>query len=122
VLLRQLFVREPQGARQHDYHRVENLPSFVTAYTLPLLASITRGPMVIVFAGPMLIFKPKLLALQARGLEEYRTLATQYTQSFHHLRLQRDGTECAPFCGDWYLAHAFWALFCGRRSRPAHSR
>jgi len=37
----------------------------------------------IIFAGPMLIFTPKLLALQARGLEEYRTLATQFTQSFH---------------------------------------
>jgi len=38
----------------------------------------------IIFAGPMLIFTPKLLALQARGLEEYRTLATRYSQSFHH--------------------------------------
>jgi len=37
----------------------------------------------IIFAGPMLIFTPKLLALQARGLEEYRALATRYTQSFH---------------------------------------
>jgi hypothetical protein len=46
---------------------------------------------VIIFAGPMLIFTPKLLALQARGLEEYRTLATQYTQSFHRKWVERSG-------------------------------
>ena len=44
---------------------------------------------VIIFAGPMLIFTPKLLALQARGLEEYRALATQYAQSFHQKWVER---------------------------------
>ena len=43
----------------------------------------------IIFAGPMLIFTPNLLALQARGLEEYRALATRYTQSFHRKWVER---------------------------------
>ncbi len=62
---------------------------------------------VVVFAGPLLIFTPKLLALQARGLEEYRTLATQYTQSFHRKWVERSderqellGTsDIAPLAG-----------------------
>ncbi len=48
---------------------------------------------VIVFAGPMLIFTPKLLALQAHGLEEYRTLASRYTQSFHRKWVERKDTS-----------------------------
>ncbi len=36
-----------------------------------------------VFAGPMLIFVPKLLALKQRGLMEYGTLGSEYTQAFH---------------------------------------
>jgi hypothetical protein len=62
---------------------------------------------VIIFAGPMLIFTPKLQALQARGLEEYRTLATQYTQSFHRKWVERSNerqellgtSDIAPLAG-----------------------
>ena len=36
-----------------------------------------------VFAAPMLIFVPKLLALKQRGLMEYGTLGSEYTQAFH---------------------------------------
>jgi hypothetical protein len=38
----------------------------------------------VVFAGPLLIFAPKLIALKQRGLLEYGTLASEYTQAFHH--------------------------------------
>jgi hypothetical protein len=62
---------------------------------------------VIIFAGPMLIFTPKFLGLQARGLEEYRALATRYTQSFHRKWVERSderqellGTsDIAPLAG-----------------------
>ncbi len=37
----------------------------------------------VVFAGPMLIFVPKLLALKQRGLMEYGTFGSRYTQAFH---------------------------------------
>lgn len=48
---------------------------------------------VIIFAGPMLIFTPKLRALQVRGLEEYRMLASRYTQSFHRKWVERKETS-----------------------------
>ena len=37
----------------------------------------------VVFAGPILIFVPKLLVLKQRGLMEYGTLGRRYTQAFH---------------------------------------
>jgi hypothetical protein len=48
----------------------------------------------IVFAGPMLIFVPKLLALKQRGLMEYGTLGSRYTQEFH--RKWVEPTEQTP--------------------------
>jgi hypothetical protein len=36
-----------------------------------------------VFAGPLLIFVAKLAALKQRGLMEYGTLGSEYTQAFH---------------------------------------
>src|SRR4029077_7340956 len=43
--------------------------------------------------GPMLTFSPKLIALQARGLEQYRTLASRYTQSLHLKWVERNDTS-----------------------------
>jgi hypothetical protein len=37
----------------------------------------------VVFAGPILLFVPKLLVLKQRGLMEYGTLGSRYTQAFH---------------------------------------
>jgi hypothetical protein len=37
----------------------------------------------VIFAGPMLIFVLKLLVLKQRGLMEYGTLGSRYTQAFH---------------------------------------
>jgi hypothetical protein len=36
----------------------------------------------LIFAGPMLIFVPKLLVLKQRGLMQYATLGSRYTQAF----------------------------------------
>ena len=38
--------------------------------------------LLIVFAGPILIFVPKLIALKQRGMLEYGILGSQYTQAF----------------------------------------
>jgi hypothetical protein len=56
------------GARLGDY-----IWSYLSLFVLAL------G----VFAAPMLIFVPKLLALKQRGLMEYGTLGSEYTQAFH---------------------------------------
>jgi hypothetical protein len=37
----------------------------------------------VVFAGPILLFVPKLLVLKQRGLMEYAALGSRYTQAFH---------------------------------------
>jgi len=42
----------------------------------------------VVFAGPLLIFVPKLLALKQRGLLEYGILGSEYTQAFHQKWVQ----------------------------------
>jgi len=46
----------------------------------------------VVFAGPILIFVPKLLVLKQRGLMEYGTLGRRYTQAFHRKWIE----EAAP--------------------------
>jgi hypothetical protein len=43
----------------------------------------------VVFAGPMLIFVPKLLVLKRRGLLEYGILGSEYTQAFHEKWIAR---------------------------------
>jgi len=45
----------------------------------------------VIFAGPMLIFVPKLLVLKQRGLMEYGTFGSRYTQAFP--RKWVEGTE-----------------------------
>ena len=42
-----------------------------------------------VFAGPMLIFVPKLIALKQRGLFEFGILGSEYTQGFHRKWVER---------------------------------
>lgn len=49
------------------------LPSYVTLFVFALA----------IFAAPLLIFVPKLLALKERGLMEYGTLGSEYTQAFY---------------------------------------
>jgi hypothetical protein len=56
------------GAKLQGY-----LWSYVTLFVIALA----------VFAGPMLIFLPSLLALKLQGLMEYGTLGSEYTQAFH---------------------------------------
>src|SRR4029077_12231447 len=56
------------GAKLQDY-----LWSYVTLFVIALA----------VFAGPMLIFLPSLLALKLRGLMDYGTLGSEYTQAFY---------------------------------------
>jgi hypothetical protein len=51
--------------------------------------------MVMVFAGPMLTFVPRLCALKQRGLLEYGSLGSRYAQAFHRKWLEQAqaGTE-----------------------------
>jgi hypothetical protein len=56
------------GGRVEDYQG-----SYVALFVVGL----------VIFAGPMLIFVPKLLVLKQRGLLEYGILGSQYTQAFH---------------------------------------
>jgi hypothetical protein len=56
------------GGRLEDYQW-----SYVALFVVGLL----------VFAGPMLVFVPKLIALKQRGLLEFGILASEYTQDFH---------------------------------------
>ncbi len=47
-----------------------------------------------VFAGPTLVFMPKLLGLKQRGLLEYGVLGSEYTQAFQRRWIERtDPTE-----------------------------
>ena len=57
-----------EGARLQEY-----LWSYVTLFVLALA----------VFAAPLLLFVPNLLALKQRGLMEYGTLGSEYTQAFY---------------------------------------
>jgi hypothetical protein len=53
----------------------------------------------VVFAGPMLIFVPKLIALKQRGLMEYGTLGSQYTQEFHRKWIENTEHGKEPILG-----------------------
>src|SRR5262249_43351985 len=73
IASRILFV----GGRLEDYQW-----SYLTLFVIGLL----------VFAGPMLIFLPKLIALKQRGLLEFGILGSEYTQDFHQKWLERKRT------------------------------
>jgi hypothetical protein len=53
----------------------------------------------IVFAGTMLIFVPKLLALKQRGMMEYGTLGSEYTQAFHRRWIEKSQPTEEPLLG-----------------------
>jgi len=53
----------------------------------------------IVFAGPLLIFVPRLLALKQQGLMEYGTLGSQYTQAFHQKWIEGRAPTEEPLLG-----------------------
>jgi hypothetical protein len=53
----------------------------------------------VVFAGPMLIFVPKLIALKQRGLLEYGALGSHYTQDFHRKWIQNTEPGSEPILG-----------------------
>ncbi len=53
------------------------LESFQMSYAALFVVALA------VFAGPLLLFAPTLMALKHRGLVEYGTLASRYTQLFH---------------------------------------
>jgi hypothetical protein len=53
----------------------------------------------LIFAGPMLIFVPKLLALKQRGLMEYGTLGSRYTQDFHRKWIEGSEPSKEPMLG-----------------------
>jgi hypothetical protein len=53
----------------------------------------------IVFAGPTLIFVPKLLALKQRGLMEYGVLGSEYTQAFHRKWIEGKASTNEPLLG-----------------------
>ena len=65
----------------------QKLESFYVPYAALILIAL------IAFAGPLLVFAPRLLALKHRGLLEYGTLASRYTQLFE--RKWVAGTEPA---------------------------
>jgi len=52
-----------------------------------------------VFAAPMLIFVPKLLALKQRGLMEYGTLGSEYTQAFQRKWIEKTEPAQEPLLG-----------------------
>jgi hypothetical protein len=54
----------------------QKLDSFYVTYATFVVIAL------IAFAGPLQVFAPKLLALKHRGLLEYGTLASRYTQLF----------------------------------------
>jgi hypothetical protein len=62
------------GARLEDYEW-----SYLALFVIALS----------VFAGPLLIFVPKLIALKQRGLMEYGILGSEYTQAFQHRWVDR---------------------------------
>ena len=72
------------GARLEDYQW-----SYLALFIIAL----------IVFAGPMLIFVPKLVALKQRGLMEYGTLGSEYTQAFHRRWIEGSGAAEEPLLG-----------------------
>ena len=71
------------GGRLEDFQL-----SYVSLFVIFLL----------ILAGPMVIFVPKLLALQ-RGLMEYGTLGSRYTQAFHHKWIEETEPSEEPALG-----------------------
>ena len=65
------------GGRLEDYQS-----SYVALFVVGLL----------VFAGPVLIFVPKLIALKQRGLLEFGILGSDYTQDFQQKWVERKKT------------------------------
>jgi len=53
----------------------------------------------VIFAGPTLIFVPKLLVLKQRGLIEYGTLGSRYTQAFHRKWIEETEPSKEPMLG-----------------------
>ncbi len=53
----------------------------------------------VIFAGPTLIFVPKLLVLKQRGLMEYGTFGSQYTQAFHRKWIEETEPGKEPMLG-----------------------
>jgi hypothetical protein len=72
------------GARLQEY-----LSSYATLFVFAL----------IVFAAPMLIFLPKLVALKQRGLMEYGTLGSEYTQAFYRRWVAKTEPADEPLLG-----------------------
>jgi hypothetical protein len=52
-----------------------------------------------IFAGPMLIFMPALLALKQGGLMEYGTLGSEYTQAFQQRWVRKTEPPEGPLLG-----------------------
>ena len=80
ILARILF----EGARLEEY-----LWSYVTLFVLALA----------VFAAPMLIFVPTLLALKQSGLMDYGTLGSEYTQAFYRRWVEKTEPAEEPLLG-----------------------
>ena len=72
------------GARLQEY-----LSSYATLFVLAL----------VVFAAPLLIFMPNLLALKQRGLMEYGTFGSEYTQAFHRRWIGKKELSEEPLLG-----------------------
>ena len=72
------------GANLREY-----LFSYVTLFVIALA----------VFAAPLLVFVPTLLVLKRRGLMEYGTLGSEYTQAFHRRWVQKTGSTEEPLLG-----------------------
>lgn len=53
----------------------------------------------LIFAGPIFIFVPKLLMLKQRGLMEYGKLGSLYTQSFHRKWIEETEPSQDPILG-----------------------
>ncbi|HEV3114409.1 MAG TPA: hypothetical protein VGY99_28310 [Candidatus Binataceae bacterium] len=53
----------------------------------------------VIFAGPMLIFVPKLITLKQRGLMEYGALGSEYTQAFHRRWVDKTQPTEEPLLG-----------------------
>jgi hypothetical protein len=52
-----------------------------------------------VFVAPLLVFVPVLLGVKQRGLLEYGTLASRYTQLFHRKWVERPDAQEEPLLG-----------------------
>jgi hypothetical protein len=53
----------------------------------------------VVFVGPVLVFVPKLLVLKQRGLMEYGTFGSRYTQAFHRKWIEETEPGNEPLLG-----------------------